>query len=480
MNKKVSHFILYMIAFSLTITGIRQSFASEYQQVAGLMDLRTTFSDGAYDIEQLTQLAKQRGFNVLFINDHDRMVMEYGIPPFRNIIKKRNEFNSINKQGADKFIQAIRDVQKKYPDMIIIPGSETVPFYYWSGNPFTGSLIAHDHEKRILTVGMENAEDYENLPILHNGFSLQYTRNAILEILFFSVSFITGVFMIRWRGRLRITGIVIMILSVVFILNSNAFRSSPFNPYCGNQGMAPYQLVIDYVKSKGGMTFWNYPETMSGVRKLGPIRVSTLPYPSAIAESKAYTGFSALYGDNITLTEPGNIWDTALKEYCTGYRENPPWGIATADFHSEGESGEKLGNYQTVFIVQEKSKGAVLKALGTGKMYACQVNYLQPLKLDEFSVSSADGQTKGISGDGIVLKGFPRIKISLSTKQALNSQVKVRLIRSGEVIYVFDEKLPLQIDYIDPYYNPGDKIYYRMDMRGAGIIVSNPIFVSFQ
>ncbi len=443
------------------------------------MDLRTTFSDGAYDIEQLVLLAKKKGFNVLFINDHDRVAMEYGLPPFRNIIKKKAEENSINMQRADKFIQAIKEAEKKYPGMIIVPGSETTPFYYWTGSPAAGNLTAHDHEKRLLIVGMEKPEDYENLPILHNNFSTQYAYKALPGVILFSISLITALFMIRWRGIFRITGIIILILSAAFIINSNPFRSSPFDPYHGGQKMAPYQLVIDYVNARGGMTFWNYPETKSGVRKLGPIHVSTLPYPYVLSESTGYTGFAALYGDNITMTEPGNIWDTTLKEYCKGYRKDPPWGIATADFHEESEGGGQLGTYQTVFFVPEKSKEAVLKALRTGKMYACQVNYPHSLTLDEFSVSPADSEAKGISGDQVILKGFPRIRISLSSPGNAGKTVKVRLIRSGELINLFEEKLPLKIDYIDPYYKPGEKIYYRMDMRGAGAIVSNPVFVKF-
>lgn len=480
MNNKIRILIFCSLALLLTHIGTLPSLASDYQQIIGLMDLRTTFSDGAYDIEELVMMAKQKGASVVFINDHDRMAMEYGIPPFRNILKKRNEFNSINKQGAERFIQTIRDVRKKCPDMIIIPGSETVPFYYWTGNIFSGTLTAHDHEKRLLTVGMELPEDYENLPILHNGLSLKYLGNALPEVLFFSLSLIAGTFMLRWRGIIRITGIVFVILSIFFMLNSNAFRSSPFDPYHGNQGEAPYQLVIDYVNSKGGMTFWNYPETRSGVRKLGPINISTHPYPTAIHESKAYTGFAALYGENITLTEPGNIWDTTLKEYCAGYRDLPPWGIATADFHKEGESGEKLGNYQTVFFIEKKTKEAVLAAMKKGRMYSCQVSYPNLLTMDEFSISSADGTTRGISGDNITLTGFPKIRIALSSKDAGQNPFKVRLIRNGSVVYDFEEKLPLQINYIDPIYEPGEKMFYRIDVKGAGTIISNPIFVTFK
>jgi len=115
-----------------------------------------------------------------------------------------------------------------------------------------------------------------------------------------------------------------------------------------------------------------------------------------------------------------------------------------------------------------------------GRMYACQVAYPQSLKLDEFSVSSAGEQKKGGSGDTVVMQGFAKISIALSTSGAAKPTVKVRLIRSGEMIYAFEDKLPLQIDYVDPYYKPGDKIYYRIDIKGAGTIVSNPIFISFK
>jgi hypothetical protein len=364
--------------------------------------------------------------------------------------------------------------------MIIIPGSETASFYYWTGSPLKGNLTAHDHEKRILTVGMESPDDYGNLPILHNNLSMNYFTKALPQVVLFSLSLIASLLLLRWRGYLRVTGIIILILSVAFIINSNPFRSSPFDPYHGDQKMAPYQLVIDYVNARGGLTFWNYPQTESGVREMGPIHVSTLPYPYVLSESKNYTGFASVYGDNITLTEPGNIWDTTLKEYCMGYRDRPPWGIATADFHQEGESGELLGTYQTVFLVEQRTRDAVLTALRTGKMYACQVKYPQTLKLDDFSVSSSENQVKSISGDEITLKEYPRIRISISTSVPSSDKVKIRLIRSGEMIYLFEEKLPLMIDYVDPYYKPGQRIYYRMDMHGNGTIVSNPVFVKFE
>ncbi|MEA3416898.1 MAG: hypothetical protein U9R02_12210 [Thermodesulfobacteriota bacterium] len=469
--------IFVIVFFAICVT---ESFCADYQQVAGLIDLRSTFSDGAYDIETLVKMAKDRGFEVIVINDHDRMVMEYGLPPFRNILRKRVELSSINKNGAKTFLDSIRDVQKKYPDMVIIPGSETAAFYYWTGSYFKKNLTAHDHEKRILTIGMENPEDYENLPILHNGFSTQYLRMAVPEILLFFVILVLAVFLIKWRGFYRIAGIIIFIWCVASIANSNMFRSSPFDQYNGDQGIAPYQHLIDYVDSKGGLTFWNYPETKSGVRQMGPIYVDTPPYPEVLEQARGYTGFAAIYGDNITVTEPGNVWDRALIAYCEGRRNRPVWGISTADFHKEGDAGEKLGNFPTILLLQEKTKKNVLKALRDGKMYACRGGYLHFVRLDEFSVCSFDGKNKGISGDEISLKESPRIRISLSAAEASERKVKVRLIRSGTVIQTFQGKLPIEFYYEDKYFVPGKKIYYRLDMQGKRKIVSNPIFVAFE
>jgi hypothetical protein len=454
-----------------------------YEQVPALMDLRTTFSDGQYDPETIVQMAVRKGFGVVFLNDHDRVVMEYGLPPFRNIIKKKEELNSINKSGADRYLRTIAGLRKMYPNVTLIPGTESTPFYYWTGSPLMGNLTANDHERRILTIGLEKPEDYETLPILHNGLSGSHIRAAMPALAAFILCFLIAINFLFRHGWWRISGAVLAILSVGFFINTVFARPSPFDAYHGRQGAAPYQLFIDAVGQKGGLTFWNYPETRSGVRKLGPIQVKTLPYPHMLLETGNYTGFAALYGDTITITEPGNVWDVILGEYCSEFRERPPWGIATADFHKEGGSGQNLGDFQTVLWLTEKSPQSVLTALKTGKMYACQGKFPNIPRLDEFSVSAAEPDTspRMISGDELILERNPRIRITVSGGVAgLGKEVRVRLIRSGTLIQIFKGTMPLSIDYTDFLATPGEKIYYRMDMTGYGTIVSNPIFVKFE
>jgi len=449
-----------------------------FLQVSGLIDTRSTFSDGAYDIAVLARLAGERGFEVLFVNDHDRMVIEYGLLPFRNIFKKKAELNSINRSGAENYLEALKKTRQKFPEIILIPGSETAPFYYWKGSLLSRNLTAHDHEKRLLTIGLEKAQDYRTLPIIHNGFSIRYLLRFLPRTIMFFSAFILGLFLLKEKGVFRISGILISAVCVLGMIDAHPFRSSPFSQYDGDQGIAPYQLLIDDVNRKNGFTFWNYPETRSGVRKLGPVFLNTAPYPEVLEDSHGYTGFAAVYGDTISATEPGRQWDRVLQAYCAGKRERPAWGIATADFHKDGGAGQKLGDFPTVFLVHRKTKSDILSALQAGRMYAVRTNYPQGIQLHEFSVSA--GGAKATLGEEIVLDGHPRIRISLDFKNPVEKEVKIRLIRSGKRIETFSGKLPMKIDYEDRYFRPGEKIYYRMDMRGHGTLVSNPIFVKFR
>jgi len=247
------------------------------------MDLRTTFSDGAHSPEDLVTAARFRGFRVLFFNDHHRIKLTYGVPPFRSLIKYSKEYPSIMTHGPQAYLDEITRLSRLYPDMILVPGSIISPFYYWSGSWFSGDLTVHHYDRKILAFNLTNAEDYERVPT--------------------------------------------------------------FSPYAGDQGIAPFQEMINYIQERGGFAFWNYPEQRSGIRKHGPVYVNTPPYPEVLWESQNYAGFAAIYGDRITVTDPGKHWDRTLTEYCEGKRQKPAWGISTADFHEDGRLGLKLGAF---------------------------------------------------------------------------------------------------------------------------------------
>ncbi len=457
----------------------------EYIQTPGLIDLRTDFSDGAHTLEYLIKLDKKRGIDVLFINDHDRKVLEYGIRPFQNILKKRVEESSINKGGPENYLNMIDAASQKYPNLILIPGAESAPFYYWRGSYFKKNLTVCDWERHLLIFGLEEPKDYKELPILHNGYSTKYILSSIpIASFLFLALLIVGLYMIKWKGIIRYSGIAISVFALLLVINNHPLKSSPYDQYHGPQEISPYQLLIDYVNSRGGMVFWNHPETKSGRGKLGPIFRDTPPYPQVLKESKNYSGFAALYGDFITITEPGNIWDKVLMEYCSGRRANPVWGISTADFHREGGAGEKLGNYPTFFLVRSKTKKDILDALKKGRMYACRGDADSPrLILEDFSISDSKSSQKVVMGEEIFSKGYPSINIRISTTDSeKGNSITVRLVRSGNLLETFSAETPLSINFEDDFFEPGKKIYYRLDAidKKGRKLVSNPIFVQFQ
>ncbi len=488
-KKLVSMLVCILIIASLGLfiksNALADEDIHEYIQVPGLLDIHTDFSDGAHTLEYLVELAKKRGIDVLFINDHDRKVLEYGIRPFQNIFKKRVEEPSINKGGPENYLNMIKSASEKYPDSILIPGAESAPFYYWRGSYFKKSLTVCDWERHLLIVGLEEAKDYEELPVLHNGYSTKYIRSSISAgFFFFLVLLVAGLYMIKWKGIIRYSGIVVAAVALLLVINNLPFKSSPYDEYRGEQGIAPYQLLIDYVSSRGGMVLWNHPETKSGRGKLGPVSRDTPPYPQVLEESKNYSGFAALYGDSITITEPGDIWDKVLIEYCLGQRENPVWGISSADFHKEGWAGEKLGNFPTYFLVKSKTKKDILDALKKGRMYACRTDVdSSRLVLENFSVSDSETSEKGVMGEEIFSEGYPIIKARISTTNPEEGiSITVRLIRSGELLKTFSAETPFSINLKDDCLEPGKKIYYRLDAvdEKGRRLVSNPIFVEFQ
>ena len=449
-------------------------------QLSGVIHIHTTFSSGHYSIEELAKKAKEKRLDVLIITDHDLVALEYGISPFRNIIKKREERPSVLQSGPEKFLKEIKRVNKIQQDVLIIPGVQSSPFYYWSGSPFRKNLTANDYRKELLLIGMQNPEDYRGLPLLHRGFSTQYVKELLPASIIFLLAFLIAVYLFFQKGILKVVGGIVGILSLALLINNHPFQSSRFDPYHGDQGIAPFQDLIDYVNQHKGLTFWAHPESNYAVRgvPIGPIKLMTKRHPDDLILSKNYTGFSALYGDNITATDPGKQWDSIINEYCSDKRTKPIWGIAGADFHVE-KGGEELDTFQTVFLTKEKTQAAVLEALAKGRFYAVRKAKSARLSLDQFRVLDEKTKNKAISGGHLDLRDAPVIEGRVSIADKGTFSINVSIIRGGKPVKSFEGETPLAFRFKDQSGWTG-KSYYRLDIKGrtVGKLISNPIFVS--
>jgi hypothetical protein len=449
-------------------------------QLSGVIHVHSTFSSGKYSIGELASRAENKNLEVLILTDHDQVVMEYGLFPFRNLIKRREERPSVLLAGPENYLAEIERLNRQQQSVLIIPGVQSSPFYYWTGSPFGKGLTAHDFRKELLIFGMSDPDDYYNLPLLQGRTSTRYLKDLLPGFLIFLAAFLLSIYLICQRGKMGVCGILIAIFSLAMMVDQHPFKSSRFDPYHGDQGQAPFQDAIDYGRSRGGLVYWAHPESnysKNGVQ-MGPVKLMTAHYPEALIESENYTGFVALYGDSITATKAGMHWDRALMQYCRGDRTDPVWGIAGSDFHG-GENGVDLDTFQTVFLVENRRQKDVLQALERGRLYAVSKAAGFRLSLDQFQVKDDESDKRAILGEELQIDRLPVIAGRLSATDGGHYSVAVSIIRGGKPVWSFEGQTPLDFNFTDDDQWSG-KTFYRLDVSGktAGKLLSNPIFVA--
>ena len=477
MLKRYTFFIfsLYLI---IGISSGRAS-AGEYIQLPGVIHVHSTFSSGKYSIGELVSRAENKDLEVLILTDNDQVVMEYGLFPFRNLIKRKEQRPSVLLAGPENYLAEIERLNRQQQSVLIIPGVQSSPFYYWTGDPFGQGLTAYDFRKEVLIIGMSNPDDYYDLPLLHGRSSTRYIEDLLPVFLIFLTAFLLSIYLIYQKGQMGLCGLLLAIFSLAMMVDQHPFKSSRFDPYHGDQGEAPFQVAIDYARSRGGMVFWAHPESNyseDGV-EIGPVKLMTAHYPEALIESERYTGFSALYGDTITATRAGMHWDRVLMDYCSGRRAEPVWGIAGSDFHGD-KDGVGLDSFQTVFLVQNRGRKEVLTALERGRIYAVSKTAGFRLSLDQFQIKDDETGKRAILGEELRLEHTPVVEGRLSATDGGHYSVAVSIIRGGKPIWSFEGETPLNFQFVDPVQWSG-KTFYRLDVSGraAGHLLSNPIFV---
>ncbi len=458
--------------------------SSSYLKIPAAIHLDTVMGGGVLSPETMIKKVREAGIKVAIITDKENNSLEYGLFPLRNLLKKKVQRGSINYYGADHYISEIERLNSLYPDMAILHGAETIPAYYWTGNPFSGLTVNNFH-KNILVLGLEKAEDYKNLPTIGNKNTGKFTPRCLLNLWPASI-IILGILgllhkkstialsyniqLSKKKRRLKPISILCLVIGIVFLINNYPFSSPQFDQYHGDNGALPYQKLINYVNSKGGLTFWSSPDIETSQYKIKPVTFNTPPYFHDLLATTGYTGF-AVFAEGMKYSgKPGGIWDMALIQYINGARDKPVWAIGELDF----ENGNWMGETQTVIFIKEINKDQVLTALKTGKCYAVK-GHPQKTKpvLENFQIW--DDLTKEWieMGETATVNKVTRIKISIEYPESdLNT---LKIIREGKVIKTlfFKDTFYKTVEF--DYHNPDCMTYYRIDLNSS--LISNPIFV---
>lgn len=457
-----------------------------------LIHLHSSISSGDNSLDALVERAGREGIGAILLTENLLLRFEYGLFPLRNLVRRRIEYPSVLTYGIDRYLNLVREAGQRHPEVILIPGVEVAAHYLWTGSVFTKDLMMHNGQKNILVVGLDRPEDYRGLPAIGNGATGQVGWQSLL-LLSPSLLVALGIWHLkskrvrRYRfGGMMLTeqqtawgpSLVLIGLGLLLLANNFPFTVSRLDQY-HDPGLRPHQALIDYVSSKGALSFWSYPEAKDfsqyGFGTLGTVTIKTDPYPGDLLKTSGYTGFGAIYQDAVTFTNPGGGWDQLLFEYAAGRRERPVWGIGELGYHG---TEKRLTDVQTLLLVHERSQAGILEAIRRGRMFAVQRPPEYSLLLRDFSLSQDKSGRSAISGDELRLEGQDPLLVRIKVEATDGSRRPLRLdlIRSGSLIQHFDGETPFQTVYRDALPTGSEKIFYRLKITSPHLLVSNPIF----
>ncbi len=469
--------------------------AGELIQAPAAIQISSRVSDGKYTIPEIIRICRDYKFKVVVICDRDLMRWEYGINPWRNIIKRTEETGSILKYGVRRYLNEFQQIKKDNPDLVIIPGVESAPFYYWSGDLFHSDFEIRDWHKHLIAIGLKEPRDFEFLPVIGNKKALALPFELKNLSLFWPILLlVVGIFYLNKRvydykdqsGKQlsglskssRRLGILFIAAAVMFLTGNFPFRFYRFDQYHGQQGVYPYQNYIDYVRKHQGLSFWAHPEARN-TEKIGQVSVRTEDHSLDLLRSRDYTGFGVFFEGFKNVGKINGIWDSLLRDYCAGLRRDPVWASGFLSFDSSGDLEEYLRDLRTVLILPELNEKEVLAALKNGRMYSVSGRGSAQFKLDKFAVADSGSGEEAIAGGTLRAKANPIVEIKADFLSGQPRQINIKLIRNGELIKEFISNSPVDINYPDEQPPSIGKFYYRLEIRGADVVaVTNPVFVA--
>ncbi|MGB2630714.1 MAG: hypothetical protein WBD17_05745 [Candidatus Omnitrophota bacterium] len=475
------------LALILTITLVfcaGAAFSAEKEElipVKALVHLNTNISSGEYSPEKLVLMARDAGVDAVFMTENYLPRWEYGLFPFRNVIKKIVVKNGLLQYGVERYIERIDAINKSVPEVTVIMAAEVAPFYYWTGSSFKkDTFTLNDWDLQFLVTGMKPS-DYENIPTLSAGSFSRYSWKSVFLLWPFILMIFGFISLKKKHPRFYIADPLcwaFILIGLGFALHYYPFKVVKYDQYHGEQGAGPYQEVIDYVNKHGGMTFWSAPESMTHMR-VDPVIVANPPATEHMLKAKNYTGFCCFYEGYRSVGGPGGAWDTILNDYCAGRRERPVWTIGEMSYHGkEAGVSKTLDEVQTVLFVPSKSKENIFKAMKKGNMYAVRSSKTHRMELKSFTVENSKGQ-KANMGEELQADSPVTVRFELNWTGEPEEIISARLIRGGILIKEFFITEPGKFEYQDNLNNNGRRSYYRLDIRGKypSMLFSNPVFV---
>jgi hypothetical protein len=493
-KKKYTLLLLFIILISLV------NHADEKKNWrCGIIRVNTKVSAGQESFDEVARKARRKNLDFVVFTDQFVVKAEYGIPPFRNIIKVSKKRPGVTSFGIEQYLDAIKSTDEKYSDIILIPGVDVAPHYYWEGYPFVSNFACRQYSEQLTIIGPQSPEFYADIPVIHNEKS-EISLFSILKLLpLLLVLAGSGIIINRKNRAYRdaqgntytpnnsrkeiIASVLLITVGTLWTLNNKPFtNNNNFHQY-KSFGILPYQKLIDYVdqyssKEQCGV-FWSAPEAEMR-DKIAGVKLLTTPYMHDVTATDRHNGFAGIYGDVFTAHRPGGEWDKMLLQYCRGSRAKPPVIIGELDYHGKKR---RIDMIQTVVNVDQVESSKIVEAIVHGHSYAYSQPLSKQIKIGTILVSC--GPEKGSLGE--VIKRGKNADAELEVSGSITglgsiTNISLSVVVNGQLLSIqrqygnkFDFKVPIKAELLKNQ----RKNYIRMMIRtnNAGQIFTNPIYI---
>ena len=107
--------------------------ADALERLPSVLHLHSDLSTGDFALEQLTAMAEKQGIGALLLTENYLLRVEYGLPPFRALTRGFRDERSVLDLGIDRYLERVAQARAANPRVLIVPGVEVLPHYYWTG-----------------------------------------------------------------------------------------------------------------------------------------------------------------------------------------------------------------------------------------------------------------------------------------------------------------------------------------------------------
>lgn len=468
-------------ALCAVLCGVALPCAAEERQALRIaFHVHTSISDGAWTAKQVLTEAQRLGLDGVVFADSLLERWEYGLPPLRWLLRRTLEHPSVLTVGAAKYLRHLHELQRDFPEVIVIPGVTVAPFYRWTDIPMLRHGRLESWHRQLIVLGLEQPRALTELPAVSNSYASWWILRRFPWKMW-PLPFLIGGVLLWWKRRRASAGLLwapvcFVLVGLLGLGNADLRATSRFHPYQRDPGAAPYQAVIDAVTARGGLVFWSHPELDSDMNFHG-VPVVTAAHPELLGATQGFLGFGMNYWSYVQTLAPGDRWDQLLAAYCRGQRTQPAWLLGEVAWH---DPARPLDMVETVVLAQARTAEALLQAVREGRMYA-QFNPSEgrDVELEECHLLAPAVRQTATLGGTLHCDGPVAVHVTGRHRGGPESPAQLTIVRNGATVYT-EALASSSFNVVWQEQEPPQQAcsYYRVAItHGPSAIYTNPCFV---